>query len=235
MTKKQIIDIDAEFEGVEFDEVSINRATAYKKRSDNPEWHKNRNEALKDALGKPEVKEKFKKIAKNRDSSHYNNSMTDPSRKEEMRLKRIEGIKKSKENNPNIFSEAQKKRYEDPLERKKTGQASKLASKNPEVKKRRQVASKKLWEDADRRKRASQSHKKQWDDPDKRKKLSDTMKALRRKPMVTPDGIFEDQEKVAIFYGLTEATIAYRRRKYPKEYYYISKQEYTKLTGKDII
>ena len=91
----------------------------------------------------------------------------------------------------------------------------------------------KAWADPTLRKQASDSHKKQWADPNKRKQLSDTMKALRRKPIVTPDGIFIDQEKAALFYNRTEALIAHRRKKYPKEYYYITREEYIMLTGKD--
>ena len=58
MAKKQIIDIDTEFEGVEFDEAAIKRATGLKKRSDNPEWHKNKTASIKEAMQRPEVKER---------------------------------------------------------------------------------------------------------------------------------------------------------------------------------
>jgi len=60
MAKKQIIDIDAEFEGVEFDEVAINRDTSYRKRHENVDWHTNVKKANQLKHQDPEYKEKLK-------------------------------------------------------------------------------------------------------------------------------------------------------------------------------
>jgi len=175
--------------------------------------------------------DKYLISANNRPSSHYEGSLTDPKVRKTIETKRIEGVERAKAEGK--YSSAQKERYKNPEERKKTGLASKKSAQDPKVKERKSIAQTKAWADPSKRKKASESHKKQWADPSKRKQLSDTMKALRRKPIVTPDGVFIDQESAAIHYNLGEATIAYRRNKYPKEYYYITKEEYIMLTGKD--
>jgi hypothetical protein len=59
-------------------------------------------------------------------------------------------------------------------------------------------------------------------------------KGKNRRPLITPKGVFPSQEDAAIFYNVSTQTIRSRRDKFPKEYYFISREEYIMLTGKDI-
>lgn len=53
------------------------------------------------------------------------------------------------------------------------------------------------------------------------------------RPCVGPEGIFESNREWAEATGFSRDLFGYRNRKSPKEYYYITQEEYIMLTGKD--
>ena len=59
MIKKQIIDIDAEFDNVEFDEKQIQHDTQLWKRHANPDWQKSHRKGLDNRNSNPVWKEKI--------------------------------------------------------------------------------------------------------------------------------------------------------------------------------
>lgn len=71
--------------------------------------------------------------------------------------------------------------------------------------------------------------------PNKGVPMKEESKQKMSKIIVTPDGIFLSRTKAAEYYGVCGPVISHRLNKYPKEYYYISREEYTLLTGKDVI
>jgi hypothetical protein len=56
----------------------------------------------------------------------------------------------------------------------------------------------------------------------------------RRRAIKTPKGIFITIANVAKAYDMSVAGIQHRMKKYPGEYYYLTSEEYTKLTGKEL-
>jgi hypothetical protein len=183
---------------------------------------------------KVRVSDNYIIAANNRTVDHYIGSMTDPDVRKAIEEKRKEGMERAKQEGK--FSTGLKNRYKKDSERKKTSLIMKKVHENltEEEKNRRNEASRKKWADPKVKKQASESHKRQWADPEKRKRLGATMKAIRQTPIMTPDGPFPDTTSAGEHYGLTSATILYRRKKYPKEYYYITKEEYIMLTGKEL-
>ena len=56
----------------------------------------------------------------------------------------------------------------------------------------------------------------------------------RRKAIKTPMGIFITIASVAKAYDMSVAGIQHRMKKFPNEYYYLTPEEYTKITGKEL-
>jgi hypothetical protein len=67
-SKNTLIDIDAEFDDVYFDEASINHATAILNRDANPDYHFKRNSSLKEVYKDPVWQENIQKGADKRHS-----------------------------------------------------------------------------------------------------------------------------------------------------------------------
>lgn len=165
--------------------------------------------------------------ANNRTSDHYIGSMTDPNIRPLVEEKRKQAVKQASEEGK--FSDGQKRRYQNPNERLKTANSIKKSWQDPESNKRRNQAAQTKWSD-ELKAQASESHIKQWDDEEKRRKHSLTMSAIRTRPINTPEGAFVSVKEAALHYGISTATISYRIRKYPTKYYYITKEEYDRLT-----
>jgi hypothetical protein len=148
MAKKQIIDIDAEFDGIEFDEREIIQETRRAKISNS-------------TIGKPKKQETKDAIS---------------------------------------------------VARKGKKQSAETRAKNSASNKGKKLST------------------------DHCKKVSASLIGTRRgaKPVVTPFGIFDSLKNTALNLNKHVDTIARYIKLYPKEYYYITKEEYIMLTGKDI-
>jgi len=167
MAKKQIIDIDAEFDGVEFDELEISRNTSNAKRS---ETLKGRKRGL---VHDNKARDKIRIASTGR--THSN----------ETRVK---------------LSNYHKGKVVSTETRAKISIARKGKKQNSETISKRSKA----------------------------------MKNKGNKIIVTPDGIFLSRTLASEHYNISGAAINYRVKTYPKEYYYISREEYIILTGKEI-
>lgn len=157
MAKKQIIDIDAEFDGFELDERAINKSTARKLISQDPKF-----------------KSKMVKVANSRDDVYQKNHQA--------------GIDQRESN-------------------------------------------------LDYQKQRAEKNRKQAKDPKYLKSLNAGISnrfAEQKGYLVCPKGIFLKQPEAATAMNISVATIQRRIKKYPKEYYYISKEEYIMLTGKEL-
>jgi len=185
MTKKKIIDIDAEFDGVEFDEKSINKATGIKNRSQNLTWRKNLSNAVT-------------KIFKDNPERAVKQSL------------------------------ATKQKLLDPEHQKKRKEAQEKNNQNTELRAKRIKHNKAMASDSELVK--------------KRNKATSEKNS---KCIVTKFGIFPSKIaaiKFATENKSTSRTTLQSNRVYisqclksdPENYYYISKEEYTKLTGKTI-
>lgn len=56
----------------------------------------------------------------------------------------------------------------------------------------------------------------------------------KSKPLVTPDGVFSSRREAAKHYNHVDSWVGSQIQKNPLEWYYISKEEYILLTGKEI-
>ena len=74
------------------------------------------------------------------------------------------------------------KRYQDPEERKRTSEATKLAKSTPEVRKRISEAAKKRYQDPEARKRTSEAAKLAKSTPEARKRMSEASKKVWSDP-----------------------------------------------------
>jgi hypothetical protein len=138
---------------------------------------------------------------------------------EEIQKKRIASLKSPKTSLR--LTQGQKQRYQRKEERIKTSESMKQVYKtNPNRLKDATEKIKQTWAKEEVRKKASKSHKQQWLDADKRKNLSNTMKSIRKYPIMTPNGRFESTQDAAEFYGISKDMIGYYRKKYPDQYYY---------------
>lgn len=52
-----------------------------------------------------------------------------------------------------------------------------------------------------------------------------------QKPIKTPDGVFPSIKDASIFYEVKPPSIHFKLKRYPDQYYYITKEEYEKLKG----
>jgi hypothetical protein len=157
MTKNKIIDIDAEFDGVEFDERSINKSTARKILSLTTDFNS-----------------KMCKVANNRDEKYQKNHQKGINRREnniDYQLKRAEK-NRNQATDPNY------------LKNLTIGIANRSAN--------------------------------------------------QKGYLICPAGIFLRQPEAANALNVAVSTIQRRIKTLPKEYYYISKEEYIMLTGKDL-
>lgn len=93
------------------------------------------------------------------------------------------------------------------------------------------------WNKPGVRERKSASQKASYQaDPELLKKKQDVARRngrSRARPCYSPEGIFEDCGAWAKVSGYSRDLFGYRARKMPDQYYYITKEEYTKLTGLD--
>lgn len=165
--KKEIIDIDAEFDGVEFDEAQINRTTAIKNKylSMTEEEKNKRNKSISEAKQGKES---------------YHKGKTRPW--------------------------AGKKRINKSVETHTEETKSKISK--------------------------SKIGCKAWNDGIP---MKENAKQKMSKIIVTPDGIFLSRGKAAEHYNVNPVVITHRCQRYPKDYYYITQEEYIMLTGKDVL
>lgn len=222
MPKNKIIDIDAEFDGLEFDESAISRATGIKKRSDNPDWHKNRQKTYSSLEYRERRKEQFS-------SAEVKENMA-VARKHIMEntdwLKNVSIANKRRANeniewNRNV-TEANKQKAKDPNWYNAVATANKQKAKDP-----------------------NSAYSKAIQNRDESNNIKKN-KLLSSKQCVTPYGVFWSRADAAKFIfenkiiptRKTESSLmsllAGKFKNNPKEYYYISKEEYIMLTGKEL-
>lgn len=191
MAKNKIIDIDAEFDGIEFDEKKINHVTGIKQRNTDPVF--------------------VQSIKKRTESKEWRQA------NHESVLKTVQT-----ENWKKNHAEGMKRLATDPVWLKGQKERGQQRSQNQDWKDRKTEASRRLAKDP------------VW--------LANTKQANRKncaRPVVTPTGVFA---------ALVDAGQAYNQirnfnngRKWvinqlkvnPKEFYYITREEYIMLTGKE--
>ena len=224
MAKPKIIDIDAEFEGIEFDETAIRRATGFKKRSGNPEWHKSRKETYSSSEYRKKRKEQFASVevkqnivAGRKKMIENTNWLENVTERNKQRSKDVNWIKN--------VSDANRKKAQDPgwiASRKKAAEKNKDPNSNysKAIEKR--------------------TKSKEWQD-----KNSSKNKLLSSKQCITPYGIFWSRMDAGKYifennFQPTRKTLSSlmswlisQFKNNPKEYYYITQEEYSFLTGKE--
>lgn len=239
MTKKKLIDIDAEFDGLEFDEHAIRVATGVKNRP--ASWSANVAEANRKKHANPEFAKKLG--AANRGKS------LDPV----WRAKMAEANRK-KHADPEY-----KKAYE--AGRKKIDQKAvgKKMAADPEWQRKHKEQVSKLKDNPIFMKKTAENNKAKVNDPEYRKNLQagidkrnaspewQAMQAERRKPVLTPYGAFDGVKIAAlalIEMGVANADvknpivsasgmIRYNIKTKKDGWAWISKEEYIMLTGKE--
>lgn len=156
------------------------------------------------------------------------------------------------QNKPEIkkkISEKAKEREQNPEFRKKKMEALSLSSKNPlRNKKISEKLSSYYANNPDAKKKVSERTKQAHANrsAEERKAIYDNRsnsvwrenvkKAGRKKakPMICDGLAFPGVTDAAKYFDVDPGTIGYRRNKFPERYYYISQEEYKKLTGQDI-
>jgi len=117
------------------------------------------------------------------------------------------------------------------------GKRIKADRNNPEKKEQWKQSLRDGWNKPGVRERKSASQKASYQaDPELLKKKQDVARRNGRncaRPCYSPEGIFESSRIWAEVVGHSRDLFGYRARKMPDKYYYITKEEYTKLTGKD--
>lgn len=213
MAKKQIIDIEAEFEGFELDEHSIKIATGMAKRSENyhsnPDAIEKRKKKNADIINTDEWKSKINaatEIRKNDPIWQEKNKIANQEKwkSKETKEKHLAGVRKATQN---------------PNWREKVVKNNKAKVNDVEHRQRHQIA-------IDKRGQGD------WYEKNARKNT-----LTKSKPIVTPFGVFSS--RIVAVKTLTDVTnIGGKINKGIKEkdsgYYYISKEEYIMLTGQDI-
>lgn len=248
MKKQIIIDIDAEFEGLEFDEVAIRHATGMAKRSSNPDWHKNRSASIRKAMQQPEIKEKQRRSQQEKyDDPEYRKRIAENNRQvaqtKEWKEAHTEGMQKREANG------WREKNYEKNMKMVQTPEwkeSRKKAGRTYSESGRAYINNRKIIEERQQNPeyfvKLKEGIAKRTQDPEWQKR--NTEAALRRrKSVVTPDGIFPYAKDAFVFYAekrnitihTAEGWLKRMRDTYPKEYYTISQEEYMMLTGKDIL
>lgn len=233
MAKPKIIDIDAEFEGIEFDEESINRATGVIKRRENG-WYEANSERLKD----PEYLTKLAEGKKN--SKSFQEARKKLKGNEEFKKSIKKGLEEYNQKNP---GHKQKQIDRTILQNKdpKWLEAVTIGNRNKRldiehVAKMDRMYKSKEWKE---------SHLKGVQSIEGRKNHQRGVLLKTAKPIITNQGIFISQIE-AVKYILDNNILPTRKtlqsvsnwlrsqiKSNPKEYYHISIEEYVVLTGKD--
>lgn len=246
MTKKKLIDIDAEFDSVEFDEAEIKKATGLAKRSQNPEWHKNKTASVQAAMKRPEVKENQRKAQQEKNSNpEYRKRIAETNRKtaqtEEWKEASEAGLKKREANG------WREKNYEKNMKMVATPEwqeAHKKAAREYSESGRAYINNRKVIEkrqqNPEYRAKFLAGVKKRTQDPEWQRKQAEAC-AKRVKCIVTPDGVFILKEATQYYAKVrnikdysAEGWLMKQRKDNPKQYYIISREEYIMLTGKDL-
>ena len=75
------------------------------------------------------------------------------------------------------------------------------------------------------------SQTKEWKD---HHKLANPIGKKKKMPLMTDQGPMQSRMHAAKYFDVTPQIIDRRIKKYPDQYYYITKEEYTQLTGKEL-
>jgi hypothetical protein len=125
----------------------------------------------------------------------------------------------------------------------KVNNKNKELSKDPNWIKSHSEASKKLQSSTDHKNRMKEiynseswkeSQKEQGEKKRKDPSFKKVVRAIKCKPIVGKDGIFDSRKSVAEFYKVDPTTVSNWLKHKPTEFYYISQEEYIMLTGKEI-
>lgn len=256
MSKKQIIDIDLEFDDVEFDEKSIMGTTSAYNRSNDPTWI-----AKITAINRARAQDP-ESLAKHRatmQSDEYK-------RAHRAGCQSPENLARSKQRTTELWTDpeyrkAQEERLASPEVKEQQRAAARKREANPEFKKRKMEAITPTYKDPARNKKISDKRKAYIEaNPEVRKELSDRAKKShagrtkedykqfdakrksngtwseavkqagkrRRKPLLTPNGVFDSKKEAHLHYGFDPAMVDYNRNKNPNEWFFITVEDYEK-------
>jgi hypothetical protein len=151
--------------------------------------------------------------------------------------------------------EKNKRKAQDPEWIKKVSEKNREQSQDPNWKESQQNGCKEFWNSEEGRNIRSKQQKLNWQlnrdsmqkalkdryaDGNLNKKISDTLKnsnackengKRNMKPLVTPNGMFASRKEAANFYKIHSTSINQRIKNYPTLYYYITREEYERLTN----
>jgi len=256
MAKKQIIDIDAEFDDVFFDEKSIMGTTSAYNRSNDPKWIEKITAINRARAQDPEVLAQHRaKMQSDEYKKAHRAGLNKPGYTEAKSSKMKElwadpeyrALQEERLSDPEVKAKqraAARRREDDPdYQRRKKEWSSKFkdnVERNATISKKRKAyleahpeARQELSE------RAKRNHAKRTKEDyakidAKRKEDGTWLKAVtqaaqkRRKPLLTPDGVFDSKKEAHLHYGFDPAMVDYNRKKKSMEWFFITVEDYEK-------
>jgi len=210
-------EIDSLLEGLELpSDTDIRRETTYKKRSDNPEWHKNRTESMRKTAQTEEWKQSLD-LRKEKISKTLRELNKDPARK-------------------SMQKENGKKQFLDPAKRKEWSDRTTKQMSDPARRAHLSELAKKQMSDPEQIKLQKEKANLRWQTDEFKKNHAEGVKKYS-KPCSTPFGIFSSgaeagREYNKLYNHTNGKKIVYSNLKNNKEgYYYITREEYEQLKG----
>lgn len=255
MTKKTIIDIDAEFDDVFFDEKRITFETSAKLRTQDPKWIKKITAINQARAQDPEALAKHRATMQSDEYKQAHRAgMTNEYR--ELKSQQTRDLWADPE-----FRALQEQRLSDPEVKAKQQAAARKREDDPDYQRRKKEWSSKFKDNTERSAKLSKSHQAYQESltPEARLKISERAKLIastrtkedyeaihakrlsgdwhaniikagkkKMKPLLTPDQVFGSKKEAHLHYGFDPAMIDYNRKKKPNEWFFITVEDYEK-------
>lgn len=256
MTKNKIIDIDAEFDGVFFDEKRITFETSAKLRTQDPKWIEKITALNRARAQDPEALAKHRATMQSDEYKQAHRAGLDKPGYTEAKSTKMKDLWADPE-----YRAAQEERLSDPEVKAKQRAAARKREDDPDYQRRKKEWSSKFKDNAERSAKLSKSRLAYMAaHPEARQELSDMQKRIaatrtkedyeaihakrtedgtwlkaitqaakkRRKPLLTPDNVFDSKKEATLHYGFDPAMVDYNRKKKPNDWFFITVEDYEK-------
>lgn len=255
MTKKTIIDIDAEFDDVFFDEKRITFETSAKLRTQDPKWIEKITKINQARAQDPEALAKHRATMQSDEYKQAHRAGLDKPGYTEAKSNKMKDLWADPK-----FRAAQEERLNDPEVKARMRATAQKREDNPDYQRRKREWAAKWKDNAERSAKLSKARLAYIEaHPESRQKLSDIQKRIaatrtkedyeaihakrlssdwltsitqaakkRRQPLLTPEGVFDSKKEAHLHYGFDPAMVDYNRNRKPTEWFFISVEDYDK-------
>lgn len=255
MAKKIIIDIDAEFDDVFFDEKKITFETSAKLRTQDPKWIEKITKINQARAQDPEALAKHRATMQSDEYKQAHRAGLDKPGYTEAKSTKMKDLWADP-----AYRALQEERLADPEVKAKQRAAARKREDNPDYQRRKKEWSSKFKDDTERSAKLSKARLAYMEaHPEARQELSDMQKRIqasrtkedydaihakrlstnwlesitqaakkRRQPLLTPEGVFDSKKEAHLHYGFDPAMVDYNRKKKPNEWFFIAVEDYEK-------